>query len=244
MDIETVENYNIIKGSNIVSPNYDISDKTLYIDIYMNYDNNVIIIGEIDYNYAAWTSFTTASEYELNRLIIKHNIEMSNDSAVMPVATYYSGYMNSIGLTEGKSSLLNYYKVTISRQDTEVKENIGINSIWKSTEGKSYAGRVNDIAGEIASDIETLSDDIRKKQGAVDNREVLCSLRNYKKDVDKCEKNFSIELYDKLKIWSVQDEIEKQPYYILSENDEIRNLYCELRAKCHNLYRLYRSLTY
>lgn len=236
-------NYNIIKEDNTEPPNYDISGETLYINIYINHDNNVVIIGEVDYNYAAWTSFTPADAYELNRLIIKHNIELSSKSGAIPVATHYSGYMSCLGLTEGKASLLNYYKVTISRSDGEINNTGGRKLIWKSTEGKSYIGEVNDIAGEIAKDIALLRDDIRRKLRTEECPELLDKLNDYKKNVDKCKKNFSINLYEEL-IWSIKNELNEHPHYVLSENNEIRDLYCELIMECYDLYCLYRSLTH
>ena len=63
---------NLININNKVIPNYEVSGKEVYFDLFISPEKNLCIIGRVDNNYLCWCSLTAIGDNEINSKIFDY----------------------------------------------------------------------------------------------------------------------------------------------------------------------------
>lgn len=214
---------NLVNTNTSVSPNYQLEGKINSIVFYINRDNDLILIGKADNNYAYWISKTKASDKETNELIFNH---IANDSFQI-VSSAYDVFKN---FDISEKELETWYCERLLR----VQEG---DAAWKTPFGHYYGkdqiehnGRF--FAGEIASLLKNLTVQckFREADGAYEK-----VLKHYMKILEKGRN----DMYYYSKIRSLIEILEQEKYLVVSDNEKVRTLYLRIQKEIDILYSQY-----
>ena len=218
-EVKNIQEYNFVNNENIVIPNYDLSKKEVYFDLYISLDKSVCIIGRLDNNYICWISITSLEDREINAAIFDY-VAKSNRNI-------YSHEYKAIG-NEKYSEIRNWYNCTIVRSTIE-------KHCWQTPFGHYYGDDIENHGKYFARDICTLYDTELEK----------CELRitegYYEKILIKyieiLTKDNDYAYYNKMKpLISI---LGNESYLRLCTNKTIRELYLKCMKECSTLYNRY-----
>lgn len=139
--------HNLVNKSNQAIPNYDLSYKEVYFELYISPEESVCIIGRADSNYICWCSMTKLKEIEINEDIFNF---IANNSFAM-----YSREYKILGY-ETYNEIRNWYKCYIT------KANIA-KMCWQTPFGHYYGGDKDNHGKSFARDIQSFYYELIKK---------------------------------------------------------------------------------
>lgn len=218
-----IQQLNLVNKGTSVTPNYRLEGRNNYIVFYINGDNDLILVGKADNNYAYWISKTKASDKETNELIFNH---IANDSFQMASSAY--DVFNNIDISE--KELETWYCERLVRVH-------GADMAWKTPFGHSYGKAQIEYNGRFfAEDMATLLKNLtvqcqyREADGAYEK-----VLKHYMKLLEKGRNN----VYFYSKIRSLIEILEQEKYLVVSDNEKIRTLYLQIQKEISTLYNQY-----
>ena len=205
--------------SNYVSPNYDLSNKELYIKLYFSPERELCIIGELDNNYIFWCSITKLEDQELNMeifdFITNHTFEsFSNEYIVLGNERY--------------QHVKNWYSCALRKSDLP-------NMYWETPFGHYYGYDKENHGRYFSRDVKGFYQDLINK----------CEYRNYenryievlKNYVDVLTREKEYQYYYKMKpLISI---LESESYLKLTQNHKLRETYLSCMEECNRLYNRY-----
>lgn len=220
MKIQGCEKFNLINEGNQVKPNYDLSHKEIYIDLYISKEKQLFTVGRADNNYICWCSHTQVMDKE-------HNEKIFNYIANSQFSTFSNEY-KVLG-TDKYEEIQKWYHCSITR--TSVK-----GMLWSTPFG-AYYGLENreEHGGFFSRDIIRFFDDLLS----------LCEFRadglGYKHILEHylhiLGKDSDYGYYYKMKpLISI---LEKEAYLRICPDERIRNLYLKCMKECSSLYNGY-----
>jgi len=220
MKLQEFEKFNLINESNKVKPNYDLSHKEVYIELYISKEKELFVIGRADNNYICWCSFTKVMDKEHNERIfdcIANNefARFSQEYKVLGTGRYVE--------------MQKWYRCTITR--TPVK-----GMLWDTPFGAYYGLENREDHGRFFSgDIIRFFDDLLNLcEFRTDGQEYFHILAHY---LDILTKESHYNYYYKMKpLISI---LEKEAYLRICPDEKIRNLYLECMNECSSLYNRY-----
>ncbi|MCK1999631.1 hypothetical protein MPH47_20805 [Psychrobacillus psychrodurans] len=211
-------NYNLVNESNQVIPNYDLSNKEVYFELYISQERTICIIGKVDNNYICWCSITKLNDKE-------NNEEIFNYIANISFNIFSQEYL--VLAHERYNEIKNWYKCDIARSNID-------GMCWRTPFGHYYGDdSVKDNHGKyFARDILHFYEELLEKCNFRINEGLYIDiLNNYlyilSKDV----------IYNKIKpLISI---LECESYLRLSPNETVRDLYLRCVKESSSLYNRY-----
>lgn len=210
--MNNVLKYNIINESNSDIPNYDISKKKLYIEIFLNIKKELIVIGRIDNNYICWLSITDVYDKRANSEIFK----FISSNQPKTVASIYS--------LKDYQKIKNCFKKSIFK--SQGKE-------WLTPFGYGYSTENTDKNGELfANDIILYFEKQQKKcKKYSDDGKYIKILNEYYSIMSRNQ--------DPFYYWEMSEIItiiENKNYLFLAEDENLRKAYINCVDISKNLY--------
>jgi len=212
-----VERFNLLNLRNIIKPNYDLSNKEVYIELYISKEKKLYIIGKIDNNYICWCSLTNIADKEDNAKIFDH---IANNNF-----TLFSTEQLVLG-KQMYEEIRKWYNCTISRASYE-------DMLWYTPFGCYYGKENRETHGKSFShDIESLFNELLElSEFRSANRGYVSFLEYY---LDLLRKDNDYRYYYKMK--PVISILEKESYLKICPDDIIRELYLKCMNECSSLY--------
>ncbi|TCL57152.1 hypothetical protein EDD76_10914 [Kineothrix alysoides] len=224
MNAGEIEQYNQINATTKAIPNYDLSKREKWIELYFDSLGNVLIVGVVDNNYIHWISKTSIESVKINEVIFNH---LANDNYLF--VSHISQALKPLGIEF--EDLKQYYKVTLIHDKEYGHE-------WKTPFGHYYGkGQVKDNGRFFANDVKNFLAYIQYK----------CELR-------ECEAQYSnvlesyIDILSKIdfmyydsRVKPLQELLEEESYLRISTNNKIKDLYIECMDRISDLYNRYMS---
>jgi len=220
MKLQDIERFNLVNDSNKVKTNYDLSNKEVYVELYISKEKELCIIGRIDNNYICWCSLTNVVDKEHNEKIFDY-IANSEFKA-------FSQEYKVLG-TDKYIEIQKWYRCAITR--TLVK-----GMLWATPFGVYYGLENKEEHGKFFAD---------EVIGFFDELLELCDFRIMEKRyihilehyLDALRKGKDYSYYYKMKpLISI---LEKESYLRICPDEKIRNLYLKCMEECSSLYNRY-----
>lgn len=222
MNSQGMEEYNLINESNEMKPNYDLSHKETYFDLYINKEK-LCIIGSLDPNYICWCSITNLKDKENNAKIFNHiaNSRFTTFSMLYKVLNFDKLFKND-----------SWYHCNIMR--TEVK-----GMLWSTPFGHYYGIENKEEHGRFFSDdIIGFYDDLLKLCEFRSGGQIYIQMLEYYLELLKKDSDYRY-YYVMKPLISI---LEKESYLGVCPDEEIRNLYLECMEVCSSLYNRYMTV--
>ncbi|GHU56159.1 hypothetical protein FACS1894132_13260 [Clostridia bacterium] len=70
----------LVNSKNLTTPRYDLSNRKIYLEIYLCYNQNICIVGRIEPNYIYSCSFSTLSNVNRIKKIMSNLSKNKRDS--------------------------------------------------------------------------------------------------------------------------------------------------------------------
>ena len=209
--------YNLVNEGTIVVPNYDLSDKEVYFELYFSPDQTVCMIGKIDNNYLCWYSITKLSDKEVNEKIFNY---VANHRF-----THYSQDYLVLGY-ERFDEIRNWYRCEITRTTME-----GIS--WNTPFGSNFGDSDKENHGHnFARNIVWFYHELLEK----------CHFRineGFYTDILIHYLAILTKEIDYHKVKSLISILEGESFLRLSPNERVRELYLKCMKEGRNLYNRY-----
>lgn len=205
-----IEQYNLVDQTTAVTPNYDISRKELYIELYFDSQDTVIIVGAIDSNYISWASVSSTND-------IKLNAEIFNRIAKGGFRCATNEYLALKKKGIRYEDLKRYYKAVLLRtQESGGK--------WKTPFGHYYSLDRTESNGDFfANDVKGFPEVLRERCRIREcNGQYAALLREYTAELRQTD----FRAYD-FRIRPIREMLEQEGYLVLSRNEDIKRLYLE-----------------
>lgn len=214
--------YNLVNENTQVIPNYDLSNKEVYLELYISPEKSVCIIGKLDNNYICWCSITELNNKEINEQIFNY---IANTNFSM-----YSQEYIILG-HERYNEIRNWYNCDI------VKSNLD-GMCWRTPFGHFYGDDKDNHGKYFARDILYFYDKlIEKCNFRINEGSYMDILKNYLYILNK---DVNYEYYFKIKpLISI---LECESYLRLSPDEAVRNLYLKCMKECDSLYNRYMNV--
>jgi len=213
MDISLL---NMVNQNPKVIPNYELNRERTSVDIYLNSNKDLFIIGVVDNNYIHWASLTKTNEREKNEAIFNY---IANEPFTFVSSPNLKGVPTYYNLKE-------YYRATLKRSSDKGSWDTPFGVRFGKSEAK-YHG--NFFAGHVATFLHELQNYCyyREMGGACEIMldSWIAMLEKGKSDWD-CYRR--IEPLPKM--------IEKESYLRVSESETIRKKYLLLCEKLSAAY--------
>lgn len=213
--------YNLITTKNSVKPNYDISNKDFYFEIYVSPGEEVCLLGKIDTNYICWCSITKVTQLNTNEEIINYLLSQSTERL-------YSSHFQVLGSRYEEIRKWHSFIVTKHWHKDHYWYRSPVSNCFFGTPPYNNGSF---LAREIQKFF--LMELSKCQYRLIDNVYVKV-LSRYK---DILMKENSPEYYHEM--LPIKEIINSESYLKLCSNDEIRILYLECFDQCTNLYNLY-----
>ncbi len=219
MNPNNINKLNLLTESNKVNPNYDLSNRETYIELYVG-NEKLCIIGCMDPNYICWCSITDIGDKENNARIFDH---IANDKF-----NIFSHLYKVIDLNEFYK-LQNWYHCRIIRTSEK-------GMLWKLPFRGYYGLENKEQHGRFFSEyISSLYDDVLKLSEFRGGGQRYVQMLEYYLDILKKEKDYN---YYKI-IEPLFSILEKESYLFVCPDEKTRNLYKECMRVCNELYGCY-----
>ena len=214
--------YNLVNESNKENPNYDLSNKDIYFDIYISPEKELCIIGAMDSNYICWGSITKLDDREINSEIF--NYIASNKFSI------YSSESRVLG-SEKYCEMRNWYRCYIIKSNEK-------GMLWETPFGHFYGDNAQNKGDFFARDIVSFYDElITLCNFRISNEDYIVILRKYLLLLSKEEEYI---YYFKMKpLISI---LECEQYLKLSKNEIVKSLYLECMKQSDVLYGKYMNV--
>lgn len=220
MKLQNIGNCNLINESNIVTPNYDLSDKEVNIELHMSKEKELCIIGRIDNNYICWCSLTNVVDKEYNAKIFDY---IANSKF-----TAFSQEYKVLGSNK-YAEVQKWYRCAITRTSVE-------GMLWETPFGAYYGRENREEHGKFFS-----GDTIR----FFDDLLCLCEFWSVENTY-----NYTLEYYFNIlrkgrdyryyyEMKPLISILEKESYLRICPDDIIRDLYLKCMEECSSLYNRY-----
>lgn len=223
-----VEQWNLVNERIEVKPNYELDGRVNSIITYLNFKNELLIIGWIDNNYIYWASKTKADDREKNEQIFNY---LANGSFEMASETKMA--LESIGISY--EEWRHFYKERYDRGDEKEP-----GKVWKLSSGGYY--RECDIQqhGKLfAYDMERMLDWQQEKCRAREaDGKYLQALEVYLK---KLIRGGEKDVYYYEKEHNLIRLLEGESYLLLSKDERVRTIYYQIKETIYSLYCTYMS---
>ena len=212
-----VEKFNLLNSRNIIKSNYDLSDKKVYLELYINKDKKLLIIGKLDNNYICWCSLTNITDKEDNAKIFDY---IANNNFTM-----FSREQSVLG-TQMYEEIQKWYNCTISRAPYE-------DMLWSTPFGFYYGKEnIKSHGKSFSRDIESFFNELLElNEFRSADRGYVSFLEYY---LDVLRKDNDYRYYYKMK--PVISILEKESYLKICPDDMIRELYLKCMDECSLLY--------
>lgn len=208
--------YNLVDKSNQVIPNYDLSNKEVYFELYVSLDKSLCIIGKIDNNYIVWCSITNLHDKENNREIF--NYIVNNCFNIFSQEYFVLG-------SERYNEIKNWYNCGIVRSTID-------GMCWRTPFGQYYGDAEDNHGKYFAMDILSFYEElIEKCNFRINEGNYIDILKSYLFILTK-EANYN-------KIKPLISILESESYLRLSSNETVRDLYLKCMKECSSLYNRY-----
>ncbi len=222
MKLQDIERLNLINENNKIKPNYDLSNKEVYIELFVNKEKELCLIGRIDNNYICWCSITNIADKDNNAKIFDY---IANSKF-----TAFSHEHKVLG-TDRYVEIQNWYRCEITRASVKGMQ-------WATPFGAYYgSGNIEELGRFFSSDIIKFFDDLLELcEFRISGQRYFNILENYL-EILKKENDYSY--YYKMKpLISI---LENESYLRICPDEKIRNLYLECMKVCSSLYNRYMS---
>ena len=213
--------YNLINESNAKAPNYDLSNKELYIETLLNAERELIIIGRLDNNYICWLSRTTIDDIEINSKIFNYLASEKPKT----ISTLYCV------LNDDYYEIEKYFKSKLTRSDRANE--------WQTPFGHYYGVQNKEKHGSFfARDVITYFDRLQNK----------CKMRlcggKYIKILDKYYSIMSADNdpYYYCKMTEIIEIVKEERYLLLAEDENLRKAYIDCLKMSDSLYNRYMTV--
>lgn len=220
--MQDIEKFNLINESNKLKPNYDLSNKEIYIELYISKEKELCIIGRIDNNYISWCSLTNIADKEHNAKIFDY---IAN-SKFTAVSQEYKVLGN-----DKYAEIQKWYRCAITRTSVKGMSWATPFEAYYGSENKEEHGRF------FSGDIIRLFDDLLELcQFRIDEHRYLRILGHY---LEILKKDSDYRYYYKMKpLISI---LENESYLRICPDGKIRDLYLECMGVSSSLYNRYMS---
>lgn len=222
-----IEDLNLVNQDTAVTPNYELDGKVNSIIIYLNWMNDLIIIGWIDNNYIYWASKTKADDRETNEQIFNRLAGGSFETV-----SQTNKALESIGISYDE--LNRFYKERFDRGNEHETE-----KVWKISSGGYYKKADLQRHGKFfAYNMEGMLTQLQEKCRAREgDGEYIKVLEKYLKRLTKGENNpcYYEKEYELIQL------LKGESYLLLSKNEQVRNIYFLIQQEIRSLYCTYMS---
>lgn len=212
-----MEQFNLIRQNNRVTPNYNLDDAEISFEIYVSPEQEVCIIGKLDNNYICWCSITTITDDENNAAIFDYLIKHKRRTI--------SNEPEALGDRYGE--VKNWHKFYIEKQlyQDKYKFYSPVNGVFFDNDnGKFFAAEIGTFFDHESS---------KCKYRLIDDS-YIAILKKYQKILTK-ESDDGYYCIVKPLISLLEDE----SYLKLCPVTEIRSLYLACLKECSDLYNRY-----
>lgn len=222
-----IECLNLVNENTAVTPNYKLAGRVNSIIAYLNYLEDLIIIGRVDNNYIYWASKTKASDKKTNEQIFNRLAD-----GVFEMASETGRVLESIGISY--EEFRRFYKERYDRGNEKEPE-----KLWKRSSGVYYRKEDKQQHGRyFAYDMEgMLRQQQRKCRAREADGEYFKVLEKYLKKLIKAKNNpYYYEEESEL-----MELLEGESYLLLSKDGRVRNTYYLIQQEIRGLYCMYMS---
>lgn len=210
--------------NNFVFPNYELNYNEIKIKLRFHNEGKIAILGYIDNNYLVWFSITSISDYKTNEYIF--NTLMSK--TLRNVSSSYN--VNKIRLTDDwyETYLLFDDQLFYGTDLYDGKLRFKLNDHWTIADGIVFSK-------ELVNYYQIL---LNRANFRAENYIII--LKRWHKLLQTEENGDEIKKYFEFKDTLIPL-IEKESYLLVTSDDEVRELYLQLRSDIKYLYNSYMS---
>ncbi len=226
--LEIYKEYNLVNDQTMVKANYDLSKRETSIQILIDRNGNLIILGVVDNNYIYWASLTKTEDKHINEIIFNH---LANDPYDKVSHSYQALRTKGIEYED----LKHWYQASLVRESKD-------NMVWKTPFGHYYgADQIENNGKYFANDVSRFLANLQERcEFRECNGEYIKVLEYYRDVLLHNQMDSDYMIYYKVK--PLEEILRKEDYLRVSTNSEIRELYIQCIDVIGNLYNRYMSV--